>query len=185
MLKRRVKEEPVVQLTDLRGITRNSKFCKTVIWVITDPWDRSRVEWILCGESRLCPQKDSSRSDGRWRLEAYLTAGVTDFEHDSAYAFKLPLIGVQFDGVSYGRITVQAWIDPNEDPEDVGIPLPGYNPMNLPEAFTCKEKSCGKPHRIIPEGYYGGPPADPKLYEALRGKKVEILFSPVFPEEDE
>jgi len=181
-----------VQETDLREVTRHSDLCLTVVSIQTVSWDRnSRVKWLVCGQSRLCPQND--RPDGRWKLEAYLPSGVTDFEHDSAYAFRLPLIGVQFEGVSYGQTTVLAWIDPNEDPElgmsDFHVPRPGYNPMKLPGATLCKAKDHGytchkKPHMIVPEKHYV-PPTDKDLYEAVKGKRVEILFSPVFPKKED
>jgi hypothetical protein len=184
-----IKPSPIIQETDLREITRYSELCLTVVTVHLD-WDRANmVKWLVCGQSRLIPQRE--RSDGTWRLEAYLTVGVTDFEHDSAYAFKLPLIGVQFDSVSYHQTQLTGWVDPNGGDEsfpDFHVPRPGYNPMKLPGAELCDLGEHGytcykKPHMIVPEKHFV-PPFDAELYEAIKGKKVEILISPVFPKED-
>lgn len=172
----------LVTETDLREITRNPELCLTEVWIQTS-WDtQSRIKWLICGQSKLIPQRD--HRDGRWRLEAYLPDGVTDFEHDSGYAFKLPLIGVEFEMVDYHQATFHGWVDPN-DQDDFRVPRPGYNPMKHPQAKKCKPSEyCPGGHMIVPEGFWAGPPTDIELWKAVQGKKVQIYISPVYPPEE-
>lgn len=179
----------IIEEADFREITRYSELCLTVVHIQLGEDVDPRTKWLVCGQSRLIPQRD--RPDGTWRLEAYLPVGVTDFEHDSAYAFKLPLIGVQFDSVNYHHTQVTAWVDSNADGyfKDFAVPRSGYNPMKLPGAELCDLKDHGytcykKPHMIVPEKHFV-PPFDPELYEVVKGKKVMVVFSPVFPKEDD
>jgi hypothetical protein len=174
---------PKIEENDLRSITRESERCLTVVTLHLN-WEK-RVTWLKLGQVQLRHQRDSH--DGRWRLEAYLPAGVTDFEHDSAYLIKLPLIGVVFEGIDYHQTKLIAWVDSSE-PRDFHVPLPGYNPMEHPKAFVCDEKDggyrCKTPHKIIPEDLYV-PPFNRELFDAVKGKKVEILVTPVFPKEEQ
>jgi hypothetical protein len=141
-----------------------------------------RVNWLVFGQANLRPSRD--RPDGRWRLDARMTGGVTDFEHDSAYALKLPLIGVVFENVDYHASVFTGWVDPNinvDDSSEFRVPRQGYDPTKLPDAHMCKTGECKKnPHIIVPEGFWL-PPFDLELYRAVRGKKVEIRISPVYP----
>jgi hypothetical protein len=179
-----VKTPSIVQETDLREITRYPELCLTEVYVQLTRDRQSRVKWLICGQSKLIPQHD--RRDGRWRLEAYLPEGVTDFEHDSGYAFKLPLIGIEFEMVDYHQATFHGWVDPSNDHEDFRVPRPGYNPMKHPKAVTCKpSKYCEGNHVIVPEGFWAGPPSDVELWNVVKGKKVEILISPVYPKEED
>ena len=170
------KEQPLPTI-DLSKICRRSAQCKTRVQVEWD-WE-TRFDWILAGEAQLCQQND--RHDGRWRLQAYLVAGVTDFEHDSAYALRLPLVGVTLDSVLYHAMSFTAWIDPNAETDkssDFRVPPPKYNPMKDPGAHKCKVCKGKNAHVIVPEGMYV-PPFDAKLYELVRGKKVNIVLSTV------
>lgn len=116
-----------------------------------------------------------------------MTWGTCDFEHDSAYALKLPLVGVTFNTATYHTAKFTAWVDPN-DVEGFHVPPPGYNPMEHPKIHHCsgvydpkKEQYCkwgdGKPHIIVPQGFYV-PPVEPKLYQLVRGKKVTVHIGP-------
>ena len=171
--------------TDLRSITRDSERCLTTVILHAD-WE-TRVTWLEFGQASLHRQKES-RHDGRWRLEAYLTEGVTDFEHDSAYALKLPLIGLQLNdlAVHYHSTHLVAWVDP-EDSDNFRVPDPGYNPAKHKDAYVCKDKRClderKKGHIIIPEGFYV-PPVNQELYKLVRGKRVEIRIGPTFKEKE-
>jgi hypothetical protein len=166
--------------TDLTKITRESKTQRTEVFV---EWGHheQKLRWLTLGQSRL--RRAHDRDDGCWQLAAYLTAGVTDFEHDSAYALQLPLVGLHFKSVEYQRATFEAWVDPNpNDLSSFHVPRPGYNPMKLPEAYICKMKGqCAKePHIIVPEGFYV-PPVDEDLWLLVRGRRVEIRIGPVPP----
>jgi hypothetical protein len=169
-------EAPFVELVDLRSITRHSDKVETHVSVAESPWDGTRHTWIVCGESML--RKRASRGLGtvpEYTLGAYLTAGVTDFEHDSAHAFCLPLLGLHFDGIAMGRVWLGAVIDPRNG-DDFRVPAPGYNPMEHEDAYECKDERCSaQPHIIVPEGCYQ-PPINQKLFRKLAGRQVQILF---------
>lgn len=156
-----------VELTDLTEITRDNKRARTVIYIHNDNYG-DRSPWLVLGQAEV-------KIDGRicW-LSAYLTEGVSDFEHDSAYAVRLPLIGVKLEHIWYHTTYLTAWVDPNNE-NDFHVPRSGYNPMKHPDAETCEMDYCGKPHPIVPQGYYV-PPFDEELYNAVRGKKLEIVI---------
>lgn len=165
--------------TDLRAITRRSDTCVTTVGLRLS-WEERNFRWLVLGEAHL-----SSREGGNkgWTLKAYLTSGVTDFEHDSAYALQLPLIGVQLDSVYYHSSHIVGWVSP-EDASDFRVPRPGYNPMEHEDAVKCDGDRCGGPHVIVPENHYC-PPFDRELFEAVKGKRVEIHIGPVVPKEDD
>ena len=159
-----------IELLDLRSITRDSNKCRTSVIL---QWDwQTRIEWIICGMVDF--REDKTK---RWTLQAYLNKGATDFEHDSAHALGLPLIGLTFDRLYYSRSAFTAWIDPNDDSDSFRVPLPGYNPAKLKNTIKCNDKHCDEKHIIVPEGYYY-PPHDAKLYDLVKGKKVEISVGP-------
>jgi hypothetical protein len=182
-----------VKETDLRAVSRDADRLLCAVRIDLG-WDKSiggelRLTWLQAGEAQLRTQRD--RNDGRWRLEAHLGGNACDEEHDTAWAFRLPIIGLQLGAlaVHYSQTHFDAWVDPSLDPEDHDfcVPRPGYNPAALPEARTCNGKrNCkwgdGKPHVIIPGGFYV-PPFDAELYEAVRGKRVEIVIGPAHKEE--
>jgi hypothetical protein len=162
-----------IDRVDFRKITRRSKTCVTTVTIHLD-WN-TRVEWLTFGEANI--QKFENQS--RYLLKSYLLEGTTDFEHDSAYVLRLPLIGLEFGDLYYHRTSFSAIIDPN-NPEDFRVPGSGYDPFKMKEIVRCKDGSCAKhPHWIVPEGYYAGAPFDRELFEVVRGKKVEITVSPV------
>ncbi len=167
--------------TDLRAICRRSDTCITKVYLCLQG-RRQDFEWLVLGEAQLGGLDRSSKS---WLLTAYLTAGVTDFEHDSGYALRLPLIGVQLDSVSYHSTCIVAYVNPelSDFSPDFRVPRPGYNPMEHEDAIKCQECK-GDSHIIVPEGHYC-PPFDKELFESVGGKRVEIHIGPVVPEEDE
>lgn len=174
---------PLVKYTDLRSITRSSDTCRTSVLIHLD-WE-TKVPWLEFGQAEIRFQKESSQSDGRHRLEARMTAGITDFEHDSAFAVRLPITGLTFQGVNYHRTRFTAWVDPNEDPAfspDFRVPRAGYDPTKHKDAHKCKQCKGKEGHIIVPEGFYV-PPFDAELYEAVRGKMIEISIGPVFKDE--
>lgn len=192
-------KKDVVEETDLRNITRDSKriVCTVTIDLgCDDAGHEKRLCWLRFGQAQI----RKNGKTGEYRLEAHLKDNACDFEHDTAYAVRLPLIGLQLDelAVHYSQTHLVAWIHPNVDEgfNDFHVPRPGYNPMKHKDAFTCdgiydekKKKYCkwgeGKPHIIVPEGFYV-PPFDKELYRAVRGKRVDIVIGPVLNlEEDE
>jgi hypothetical protein len=172
--------------TDLLSVTRGVDRCLSEVFIFNGG---RRSIWLRFGEARLNfrEKRDS------WQLAAYLSEGVCDFEHDSAFALQLQLVGLTYKGTEYHRSTFTAWVE-FDDQEGFRVPKPGYNPMKHPKATTCagiyNEKKglyCkwneGEKHIIVPEGMYV-PPFEPKLWRMLRGKKVEIELGPALPKEE-
>jgi hypothetical protein len=92
---------------------------------------------------------------------------------------QLPLVGFEFDGLYYHMSSFTAFVDPN-DSNSFRVPRSKYNPLRMKESVRCKSGSCArKPHIIVPEGHYAGAPFDRELYEAVRGKRVDIEIGPV------
>lgn len=176
----------MLKLTDLTEISRGSKYCSTTVSVELEPYE-PLAEWLRFGQANLKYVND--RKDGRWCLESYLANGATDFEHDSAYALRLPLIGVQFDSIPvWNHMTrLVAWVDPSDylidRHSDFRVPSNDYNPLKLSETTICEMKGCDK-HPIVPEGFYL-PPFNEDLFLAVRGKKVEIHIGTVLPKNNE
>lgn len=152
---------------DLRSITRDSDKLRSTVMLHVD-WD-VRIKWLMFGEANM----RCFNSKKQWLLSAYLNNGTTDFEHDSAYAFRLPLIGVQFDDVNHQVTSFTAWIDSN-NPSDFGIPSSGYDPTKQEGSFICKDCK-DEQHVIVPEGFYI-PPFDQNLFDLVKGKQVEIVI---------
>lgn len=190
----------IVQETDLRGITRHSDRMMCTVKVDLgygrDGREREFL-WLRAGECQI----RTDQKCGTCRLEAYLADNACDAEHDTASALRLPLIGLTLGdmGVHYSQTYFVAWIDPNLDDFNVrcgefAVPRPGYNPMKHKDAEICEgiynEKKglfCkwndGKKHVIVPEGFYV-PPFDRELYEAVCGKRVEIVIGPTAKDDE-
>jgi len=88
---------PPFQELDFRAITRNPERARTTITVDMG-YIYGQVKWITAGQVDLSGPDDRGVST----LKAYLPAGVTDFEHDSSYAFYFDLIGLRFKHTWYG-----------------------------------------------------------------------------------
>ena len=123
----------------------------------------------MFGQGQLAIEKG-----GEAHLKAYLTEGTTDFEHDSAYALCLPLVGVSLERVLYHRTMVRAWV--SSDPEYFRVPASSDYSL---EAEDCEAEWCrSRPHKTVPEGLYSGAPFDEELFRKVRGLRVMIHFSP-------
>lgn len=166
---RRIEVCPL-KTTDLSAITRRADRCLTTVTV---DWDwQTQIRWLVFGEAKLRGHERNRTHE----LMAYLNGGMTDFEHDSAYALCLPLIGLQWTSMDYHTSHFVAWVNPNvESDRDFRVPRPGYSPADLPESKMCRR--CKPHHIIVPEGYYQ-PPYDGELYKLVRGKRVEITIGP-------
>lgn len=157
---------------DLRSITRGSKesICSVELKL---NW-KTRLDWIVLGQTSIS-KTGGANSPGKWSLKSYLGSGMTDFEHGSAYAIHLPLIGVQFEYSQYGTSYLYAWID--SDAEDqFCVPPPGYDPSKDSKATCCKMKDCSFGRHML-VAYT--PPRNPELYKLVRGKQVSILLGGV------
>lgn len=175
--------EHIIPHTDLRSITRGAETARTTIEIIDRYDNAARHLWITCGQVSL---RQDDRRPGDVTITCYLTEGVTDFEHDSAYAFHLDLIGWVFRGVDYGAVSFYGWL-----PSDIGwpgefrVPGPGYNPMEDSDVYLCNEDYCAKdPHPMVSEGKFIAPP-NPELHKLVKGKRVRVTMRPVYDYEME
>ena len=181
MSKENPEASPFVELVDLRGITRHTDKVVTSVYITESPWSSTRCHWLCCGEPKIRIDRTSGLDTvKRYTLSAYLSGGATDCEHDSAHAFSLPLLALEFDGLELGRVFFGAIVDPT-DPDDFRVPDPGYNPMEHPDAEMCTTGPCAKdPHIIVPEHLYL-PPINRKLFRKVAGKQVQITFGTAHP----
>jgi hypothetical protein len=170
---RKQKLPAIPEKLDFRNITRPGGITIVNIFI-----EHTTCPWLLFGQSYL--RQGQSHNQGRWRLGAYLE-GATDFEHDSAHAIDIPLIGVEIENAEYGVTTLKAWIDPTPRySEHFNVPPKGYDPRKHPEAEKCsvckgKKGEDDEPHIIVPEGFYCSP-ENPELFKQLRGLQVEITI---------
>ena len=183
-----------VKETDLLPISRGTDKCISYVTLDWGNYD-DRITWLKFGEASL---RTNDRRDGRWNLEARMGLGATDPEHDTAFALRLPLIGVEFEWADHHQFRFHGFVDPSAGEgrhPTFHVPLPGYNPTKHPEAETCngvydekKGQYCKwndkKKHIIVPEGFYV-PPFDAELYKLVAGKKVEIVMGKKHGKEDE
>jgi hypothetical protein len=159
------------QVADFRSITRRANRLVTTVNLHVH---FEKFPWLIFGQCDF----QYHESLKQWLLKAYLPEGVTDPEHDSAYAFRLPLVGLQFSGLWYHQSHFDAWVDPS-GADDFRVPKTGYDPLKLADTQTCTD--CDEKHLIVPEGHYV-PPFDPDLFKMVGGKRVEIVVG--FVEEE-
>ncbi len=156
--------------TDLTAITRSSDKVQTIVR-LCDEFGQRESEWLVLGECGIRLARESLRP-ARWWLQAYLNQGATDWEHDSAFALRLPLVALEMQMVLGSNVFLGAIID-GRDPEEFRVPPPGYDPIS--DGDTCESEHCGKRHPIVPEGRFL-PPENPELLRAVVGRQVEILI---------
>lgn len=152
-----------IQELDLASVTRteNQRYCQISV---QDGTSLKKKAWISCGEV--------SFSEGRagHTIRAYLNQDATDFEHDSALAFSIPIIGLTFVHVYNGTVLFRAFIAPPQshyDWEDFRVPR---EIIDLKEATQCDY--CEDAHPIVE--YL--PEANPELYRQLSGREIEIFL---------
>jgi len=164
-----------LHLTDLRSITRDSDICLTTVGVRLGPsWDRGADrEWLKFGRCRIRKmERDSGLPE--WELAAHLGQGATDFEHDSAFALRLPLVGLKYKFTENHQSLFVAMIDIGRD-DDFHVPLPDYDPFAHPETGPCPRCRGVEAHLMVPEGLYV-PPHIPELFKLVAGKIVQIYI---------
>jgi len=169
---------------DISGICRNNKKKRVAVKIIPGFGTRPH-RWLTLGEASLYPIGDPSR--GIWQLASYLSDGddrgaVTDPENDSAFACRFLVANPVLQRVQYSAVSIVATVL-NEGrfhgdgglygEPDFHVPASAdYNPCKT-DGTECEE--CDEPHTIVPSDFYV-PPFDPKLYEQVRGHRVEIEF---------
>lgn len=156
--------ETKLPLVDLRPICRESEKAYTQVEVFTEPGQFSRHTWIKAG---LCDLTHVGSDRYSWSLSARLGRGATDIENSSAYAFVLPLVGVQHESTRYHKSVFLGVVDSGES--QFHVPKAGYNPFD-PDSMRMSD--CDDPHPIVE--YL--PPEDRIAEKLLRGKRVRITI---------
>ncbi len=157
----------MIKLIDLSKITRDAGKIFTEVRLCDGA---NLFLWIKFSQCYL-----RKFNDERWCLGAYLRS-ATDFEHDSAHALSLSLIGINFESIDYGLTRFSGWIKPDSS-EHFRVPTPGYNPLKHPETEKCSEDHCQSKenrHVIVPENFYV-PPENTELFKLVRGRRVEVV----------
>lgn len=165
-------EEPTVY--DFTKVTRDPKKVLTIIRI--KPYGIKEFR-IHAGRTSL--HASDERSKQYWRLTARAKEGVTDFEHDSAYIFQIPITAPNFEFMDNSVVYLSALLLGRE-PDDLRLKLDSnYDPTKLAGASRCDgKKYCkrGAPHPVVPEGHWAGPTTVPGLYQQLIGAKVEVTM---------
>jgi hypothetical protein len=177
-LKDHPKPEPLKELPalDFRAITRDSDKvqCEVELEARSTAADGPRrFTWITCGDVTLNGAEGGGGRHRRWRIGARFDKDVTDDSHDSAWAFHIPLIGVEFEMVEYSTTFIRAFIDPEWNPRWVLFRVPRHNgwPKGA-ERCDLGKRECGRPKghlitRFMPE-------FDAELFKLARGRPVWI-----------
>lgn len=163
------KKEPLVELLDLRSITRDSHLVQATVWI---GHEHEQVQWIITGRASL-----EERGNGRWNFSARCSYGVVDTEQDSAYAVNFDLIGVTSVGASSSRARYHGWIAIEDRMSGFNVPEPGYDPVKEPGAYKKKIKSGDFEDELTFVPNYL-PPDNNKLFRKVYGQRVMIVFGP-------
>ena len=150
-------------MVDLTKVTRDSDKIRTQILIKTCRY-KPATEWLVFGQMELrqdiYPNWIAARSD------------ATDFEHDSIYILRLPIIGVRLSGVRYGKTFMEGYVHPHAE-DDFHVPTSSdYDPEKEDGSMLCED--CAEPHIIVPEGFYV-PKFNKELYEKVRGHQIMIV----------
>lgn len=162
---KKVSEKPPIEKLDLSKVTRDSDTHVTYIYVVDLHWEHRNLPWIVCGSINI---RDENTAD----VCAYLNNAV-DQEHDSAKAFCIPIIGLEFKYATSGTFCFEAFIHPRE-PE--GFRVPDSADELLQGAEPCKDCAYDREEPHIITEYI--PKPNLKLYELLRGCKIDITTGP-------
>jgi hypothetical protein len=102
--------------------------------------------------------------------------GVTDFEHDSAYAVRIEVIDVQLVNIYGGCIELKTWVSA-EDERGVSVPRKSILSFDELGAVPCEDEHCvGEESHLIVESF--SPANDVELWKRLRGRELRIEIVP-------
>lgn len=124
-----------------------------------------RGPWLTFGTASI-------RTETTCDIGAHLSGGVQDFEHSSAYAVRINLVGLRFKFTSGHVSYFEAHLTPKYD--DIRIHEPDFDPTKVKGAVMCKE--CEDKHLLLPDGYYIPPVY--KYAKLVAGTRVSITIGP-------
>ena len=164
-------EELGIPELDMRVFARRGP-CLTRIFLQDDlGYDHS---WITTGPIELRENRDGTHTMG-----SRMVQGATDSEHDSAWAFEVPVVGLKLNQCTQGIFEFQAWLATASSPyETHRIRLPDGNPLDAllgdgdtgeeGEPYMCNE--CEVEHPVI----RFLPDPSPGVSRILEGRKIII-----------
>jgi hypothetical protein len=166
-------------LVDLRGITRDADIVQTHIEVQTP---QGYFPWLRFGSlSRIDLGENHS-----W-IGARMKVGVTDMEHDSAYALRFEVTHVKLLYVTEGTVVLEACIaGANDDARSFNVPSASIDKVDLiPRAQMCEvckgQDEDSKPHLItdFTPKFDDKHEYDPVLWKNIRGCRIRITLGPI------
>lgn len=128
---------------------------------------KRRDSWLKFGACRITNEGRNCFIGSRMR------DGITDFEHDSAYAVHISLIGLQYKFTDNHTSHFEAFL--TTTPEDIRIYPADFEPEKVKGSWKCKQSHCDK-HLMLPDGFF-----TPPMYEFARvvaGKRISITMGP-------
>lgn len=137
---------------------------------------RDSYDWIYASGVSLIEQE---RPRTTWLLNA-LAPRATDRDHVQAIAFRMYLNGITTREVSDGRVWIDGFID-GECPDLFQVPEPDWNQRE--GAITC-DVCKNKKHIIVRKDRHT-PPPNHKLFNALRGRRIKVIFHVWFWSKDQ
>jgi len=160
---------------DLRSVSLLADKCIGTVKVerTRDNWS----EWLQFGQASLYRSYD----EDHWLLMVYSSDDVVvGPEHSQVTLVSLPLIGVSFRWCDRHWTRLSAYIDPDDDDKGNNFRVPGtatYDPRTHPKSRPCKIDTCARttPHILVPEEVQT-PPFDATIFEAVRGRRVQIIL---------
>lgn len=160
---------------DLRPLTRSSDRVSCIVLIKNDAG--RTIPWIRMGEVSLRHHE----YDNFHMLASRYTDGVTDFEHDSAWAIQLPIIGltapVSFD---YSVMRFSGIIPPARSfARYFHVPKEAVSPSKIEGAQLCDR--CGMKHWIVPRFV---PEPNIQLNKMMEGEKIEFIISYIGSDEE-
>lgn len=165
------KRPPWLPEVDLRAVTRDAHLVTTYIAV---KFGGMYVPWLEFGSL-------STMGDGKTFIGARFGSGVTDFEHDSAYALRVDVIDVQLVSIQDGCVDLRAWVAA-EDADGLNVPSKSILSLEELGVEPCSECEGDEKHLIINTFTRK---ADVELWKRLRGRELRISIVPKRPEEPE
>jgi len=143
--------------------------CQVIIEVADQ--NSKMVRWITCGQIEI----NSPNSMGFRTVGARLCDGITDFEHDSAWAFSFNVIALQFEFLRSGRMHFSGFIAPySQGDSEIRMPQTAKELVaDLSECQVCRERN-EDTHMMT--GTYIPAPRPPGDFRDLYGRRVEICI---------
>lgn len=140
-----------------------SSFGVSQVKSFIEVWDDDacrNVAWIQAGILRM-----NKMHDGSYQVNGVASQEIAEngADHDGVYLFRFSVGGVQFENMFLNSVILTGWINGGAPQE-----------FRVPRDTRVKRK--GAPYV---------PPVNEKLYNEMRGRRIEITLRTVFPKKEE